>query len=232
MARLSKKYTLLFVLGVFMTLGCEVPDQPLLNDYAYFPLELGRFQTYTVSESNYSVSSQEIIKKYELKERISEVLVDTETRKVFKLERLKRANSSQNWQIDSVMKVEWLPNAILKTENNISFMKLVFPIETTMKWNQNTYNTLPKTDLVSTRLKNIKVGTKNYNDVVSVVERNDSSAISKVKRYEVYAPKVGLIYKENTTLEYCQSTPSCIGKGIIEAGIIRIMTLESYGVER
>lgn len=232
MARLFTKYIFLFFFGLIFIIGCEDSVESPIDDYSYYPLEVGRFQTYTVSETIYSVSAQEISKKYFIKERIAEILTDTEIRKVFKLERLKRLNSNQNWQIDSVMKVEWQPDRILRTENNLSFLKLIFPIQKSMQWNQNLYNTLPKVELTSSLQKNVVIGSKNYTDVVSVVERSDSSAISKTKRYELYAPQIGMIYKENTTLEYCQAMPACIGKGIIDAGIRRIIVLESYGIEK
>ena len=62
------------------------------------------------------------------------------------------------------------------------------------------------------------VGTRRFENTVYVVGTNDSTLVNQKKYLRVYAPNVGLVYREDRSLAFCQSSSTCIGKGIVESG--------------
>ena len=210
--------------------ACEKKSANLFTDYQYFPLAVGQYQIYEVYEVKYSLSQAPSISKSYLKEQISNVNNSSNQQKHFTIERYKRISANQPWQIDSVWTGQLYPNKAIRTENNIAFVKLIFPIQISQFWNKNELNSLPE-QMISykTRSGNFQIDDKNYTNVISVVIKNDSSLLSKQKNIEIYAPKFGMIYLENANLSYCQSSPDCIGKNIIEYGFERKMKLIEFG---
>jgi hypothetical protein len=84
-----------------------------------------------------------------------------------------------------------------------------------LKWNKNDLNTDNET-IIST--KNFGNSYQSFQNTVQVIEKEDSSLINKNVILSIYADKTGLIYKENTSIAYCQSTSDCIGSGKIDSG--------------
>ncbi|MFY7908258.1 MAG: hypothetical protein ACOVO2_01840 [Emticicia sp.] len=225
---------LLSVVFVFISLeACQQNQRTVISDYQYYPIEVGQFQIYEINESIYSISSQASTRKYYLKERISEKFSTGSDQFMYKIERSKRSSQEQAWKIDSVWTVELLTNKIIRTENNIPYVKLIIPIQTGLIWNKNEYNNFPDQRVSYNDIgKSFKFGDKSYPNTISVVIKNDSSLLSKNKNIEVYALNYGMVYKENTNLAYCQSTPACIGKMQIDYGKEQTIKLIEMGIEK
>ncbi len=212
---------------------CETDTQLIISDYEYFPVFIGQYQVFEVTESLYSLSGSPIHSKYYVKEQISQSYEYPNQEKIYKIERFKKQMVSQSWKIDSVWTTQLLINKAIRTENNSSIVKLYFPIQTGQFWNKNELNSFSSQKVsYQDKGKDFKIDTKVYQNTVSVVIKNDSSLISKNSNFEIYAPKLGLIYCENKNLAYCQSTPSCIGKGQIDYGFIKKMKLLEMGQEK
>ncbi len=212
---------------------CEKEPNPQVSDYQYFPIAVGQYQIYEVTDINYTISSDPIYSKYFLKEQISESYENQASEKIYKIERFKRQTNAQSWKIDSVWTAQLLTNKVVRTENNVDIIKLFFPIQTAQFWNKNELNSFSVQKIsYQDKGKDFKIDGKVYQNTVSVIIKNDSSLLSKNKNFEVYAPLFGMIYQENTNLAYCQATPTCVGKGLIEYGKEQKVKLIEMGLEK
>ena len=62
-----------------------------------------------------------------------------------------------------------------------------------------------------------------------MAQDNENDPIVKQDvRKSIYAKSIGLVYREITILEYC-TVGNCIGKQIVENGVILKQTLNNYG---
>ena len=114
----------------------------------------------------------------------------------------------------------------------MDIVKLRFPFSDRLRWDSNRYNAAGD-DAYELRNSGLpyRVSDKQFAETVTVVVQQDSTLIAQDKRIEVYARRVGLIYKERVQLQFCSSTPACIGTYQIDYGIRQIYRLRSFGTE-
>lgn len=212
--------------------GCtDSPTGPVETDYRYFPLETGRFMEYEVQEVSYAVGKTPVLSSYFLKEVYGPETVGVGGQVQYQFKRYRRTTAQQNWAADSVGFAYLLPDRAVKAENNLPLVKMVFPLYEGLKWNGNHYNNLPPQTYEARFIKTpFTVNSLSFAESLNIIRQNDSSLVTLVRFTERYAPTVGLIYKESTALNYCQ-TPNCLGKGIIESGTRKMLKIVSYGKE-
>ncbi|MVM40472.1 hypothetical protein GO730_27085 [Spirosoma sp. HMF3257] len=219
---------LLFSLLLFLN-ACKREAISTQNDNDYAPIEMGRYWVYEIQDERYSLSDSPVMSTYYLKETIAEQVSATQGGKTYKLIRYKRNRLSDAWKADSIWTIQQWPDKLIRTENNTAFVKLTFPIASNSAWNQNEYNALPASVY---RYNQIGESYDKYANTVQVISKqNDSTAISLNRQFMVYGYQTGLIYKESTALAYCQSSPSCIGKGQIASGYRQRWELLESGKE-
>jgi len=199
--------------------------------YDFFPLETGRFIEYDVQEMQYPLARPPVLTTYQVKERIGEAFTQTEGIASYRLERFRRSDERQSWLLDSVYTLRRETTRALRTEHNVAYVKLVFPVSEGLRWNGNAFNAR---DSETYELRNLdqpfRVGTQTFARTLSVLQREDSSLVSLQRRNECYARNIGLIYRENTQVFYCNS-PDCLGKGTIDFGTKLIYRIRTYGKE-
>jgi hypothetical protein len=220
----TKDWITAFVVAtVILLVSCEQTEK-FSTGLAFFPLEEGLFWEYNVTEENYAAGATPVRRNYQLRERVGGAFT-VANQPVFRLERYTRSNAQMPWRLDSVWTVQRTTTEARRTENNQVFVKMVFPVQENTRWMANAARG------ISYRYRNAFESYRTYNQAVEVVERDDSSAINLYRKREWYAEAVGLFFKENTSLDYCQSSPSCIGRGQIEFGKRQIWQLTKYGKE-
>ncbi|WP_341226978.1 hypothetical protein [uncultured Arcticibacterium sp.] len=213
---------ILYFLGILSLYACS--DSPVAEKPDnYFPLEDGLFWEYEVTNVEYSLTEVPKTESYFLKEKLSK-LSDNE----YKIEQFTKTNSSSTYALNATALLTKSANKIIRTDDGIARVILFSnPIEG-LSWDENELNTLGEKIVNVTELKE-SFGT--YNNTFQIIERKDSSLISKDCIYSVYADETGLIYKENTDIEYCQSSSECIGSGEIDSGFSYKTTLVNSGKE-
>ena len=200
--------------------------------YAYFPLEVGRFIEYSVAEEEFALGRGAVSRSYQWKESITEKYQDAANQTVFKIIRYKRTDDSQKWQPDSVFTVRQSLDQIVKNESGKEYVKLVFPIAEKLSWNGNIFNNLGEDKYELRNIeKSYKINGQTFDKSISVIQQNDSTLVGQDKRTEIYAENIGLIYKENISLQFCSSSPSCVGKAQIDFGRRRYVRFRRNGVE-
>lgn len=191
---------------------------PVPGDSAYFPLQTGDRWVYQVTQETYSSSGNPATTQYQLQAKISGSYRQN-GQDFYILEESTRRAGQSDWQLNSLRTVYKNRSEVVSLEKNVPYVNLTFPIATGNAWNANLYNANPETPLRYQHAgRAFAVGARRFNGTVSVVGANDSTLVSLAKNRRVYAPNVGLVYREEAVLIYCQSSPACIGKGLIEGG--------------
>ena len=218
-------------------LSCErAPLVPAPQDYAYFPLETGRFVEYDVVETIYTLSTPPSTQTYQLREYTAQSFVDLSGQESYRIERFRRTNASQAWAPDSVWVAKRTLNQAIRTENNLSYLKLVFPLSQGLRWNGNAFNTLGgqeagQDEYILEDLNQPKqIGKETFDKTLTIRQQNDSTLVNLDRRTEIYALNVGLVYKEISQLAYCYQG-TCLGKGQVDFGVRRIQKVSRYGKE-
>jgi hypothetical protein len=229
-----RSYSIILSIGfLFLINGClSSKIEPVSAGYDYFPLETGQYAIYDLTEQYYSLNAAPVQRTYQLKEVVGDSYLDVTGNKAFRLMRYRRSTANQPWQADSVWSTRLVNNEAIRTENGLDFVKLLFPVSDQLTWDGNRLNSAGNDDY---QLRNsrqpYRVSDKQYDETVTVIAQNDSTLVSQDKRIDIYARQIGLIYKERTQLQFCSSSPGCIGKYQIDYGIRQIYRIQQYGKE-
>jgi hypothetical protein len=221
--------------------GCTSRDiQPKGTGTAYFPLRVGSFWSYSVSETSITQLGGQVNTLYELKIEVIDSIPAAEGI-VYVFQRTRRTNPSLPWTTIQTWSARKDAFSAVLQEGNTPFVKLSFPLTEGKTWNGNALNSLGGTE----KCQNGTFACDNYevtnlfnrfestgiafDDTVTVIENNeDDPIVMKDVRQSVYAKAIGLVYMEATILEYC-TVGDCIGKQIVENGSIVKQTIKSYG---
>ena len=190
--------------------SCKKED-PTLEDlgYSYYPINEGDYYVYDVIDTAFEGVGAHTVTKYQIKEEIHEPLtINDETRYQLYVYYKPEAQEEWNSYPDSVWTVFHTSGKIVKVQNNIRFVKLVFPFEVGKKWDGNISD--PANDPQNYyEMKEVRrpfsYDSHTYNKTVSVVEFDNNSALDDNYSVEVFADGTGLVYKEIKVYKYDQS---------------------------
>lgn len=217
--------------------GCSTSDAPRISDQSYFPLRVGNYQIYSVSETDIQQTScsntnPPPTKVYELKVFVYDSVKNTEGGYTYLVHRYTRNDSTQSWTDLDTWSARVTNSQVIVNEENTPYIKLVFPFTNNSKWDANLYNNLgTEYDTLKNFGKPYQLSSgKKYSTTLTVKQAdNRDFFVFQDKRFEVYASSVGLIYKESTQLTYLQG--ACYGQQKVGSGVIYFQTLKSTGHE-
>jgi len=223
--------SLLIIVAVWLQSCGDSSTEPV-NSYGYFPLSIGVYQIYDVKEEIYSSGqSAPAIKSWQERDEIVRETKNANGSSTFIVSRYSRNTSTDSWQKVKEYSIEQFPDKLLLNIDNQLIVPFIFPIDSKLKWNGNMYNTL---DSKEYRYEDIdqpyQSGNLSFEKGLTVVEQSDTTSVITyslgLKRYGL---NTGLVYEEQASFEYCQSTPDCIGQGIIDSGSRKVRTIVAYG---
>jgi hypothetical protein len=227
-------HQLLCLLSSFLLLSACQPDSLISTDDGsdYFPLEVGHYVIYDVTEERYVPGLAPAQTTYQLKEVFGGAYTDVTGQPAYRLLRYRRSAGTHPWTADSIWSARRVMNEAIRTENGLDFVALAFPVSDRLRWNGNRHNMLAEDQY---ELRNsgqpYRVSSQQYDATVMVLTQDDSTLLNRDKRLSVYARQIGLIYRERTQLTYCSSSSSCIGKAQITYGTRQIYRIHQYGRE-
>lgn len=197
--------------------------------YEFFPLEIGGYIIYEVNKIVYTSSGDVFKSNYQLKEVITDTFTNATRQKVYVLERYLRNNETQEWAIDSVWSAYRTNIQAVRQENNISFVRLSFPLKENLEWNGNFFNTNSREDYKVINLnKSLTINKLNFEKTLKVRQAyGDGNLVSLKAREEIYAENVGIISIADTLVSYKQSNN--ISNYIISDGRIINQNIIAYG---
>jgi hypothetical protein len=213
---LNKILSISFALFILLTgaSSCSKDPAPAPDlGYNYFPDKVGMYVVYNVDSIVYNATaiSYPVIKdtyKFQIKEKIESIFTDNEGRPTMRLERyVKQYNSAipysaMSWTLRDV----WVQNKTLrnaeKVEENVRYVKLVFPVKKEQEWNGNAKNTEPEENYTYNFFDRERtIGGIHFDSVLQVDQRNELNLIEQKYYEEKYARNVGLIYKRVIDVE-------------------------------
>jgi hypothetical protein len=191
---------LLISILVSILISCKKDKEELKVDlgYDYFPSASGTYVVYEVDSLYYNDFTSTIDTfKFQIKEKITENFTDLSSRNTQRIERFYRKNGADEWLIKDVWFANITSNTAEKVEENVRFVKIVFPLKLDNIWNGNRFNNLGEQNYTLSKLNvPYKLGTSNFDSTIFITQMADSNLIEKKIAYEVYAKNVGLIYKK------------------------------------
>jgi hypothetical protein len=198
---------LLTTVWMLLPLSSCKKDAPVTNfsGHSYFPLHLGHtviYQVDSIVKSEFNLGQIDTF-RFQIKEVVESFFTDMEGRLTARLERYKRNHPSEPWVIHKVWTANLLSNRAEKKEDNITYIKLVFPPRLNLRWNGNAFNELGEQDYVITSVHAPEVvNTIAFDSVLTVLQADEDNIVYKKYEVEKYAAGTGMIYKEQFNGNY------------------------------
>lgn len=212
-----KKIILFFIfISAFLSCKKDKTESPEDFGYSYFPLSLHQTWLYSADSIIYNNFTQQRDSiHFFLKDSIVKIDTGDAGKISYKLNRYKRSTDSADWRYESSMSIFLSQNNIIITENNNSFVKLVFPVLKDKQWNGNAYNGDEEQDYF---YKEVDVpqttNNKTFPHSLLIIQQDEENRIEEKFSSEIYSKNIGLIAKEVRNLEKDFST------GVITKGFI------------
>ncbi len=226
----TKKYLLPLLFFFLFISSCkkDKSTSPIDMGKNYFPLHLNHSIIYEVDSTVYDeFTFLPKTYRYQVKEIITQAFTNDEATTSYRLERyIKYYDSTKTydqipWQIKDVWTITPYPSSIEKTEENIAYVKLIFPIKKAAQWNGNVKNTIGEKTYTYEYIHNSEYINNIYFDSVLQVKQYEyRSLIQYQNEIEKYAKNIGLVYKEITRLESQTIIPSVPVENRVEKGFI------------
>jgi len=200
----------IFALTIIGINSCkkDAETTPVDLGYEYFPNDLGNYIVYEVDSISYDDAIRDPdTTQYLLKEKIESLFYDNSGRPTLRIERYKKIYNpsvpydSIQWVISDIWTSNRTTTTAEQTEENIRYIKLVFPITKGKAWNGNTFNILGKKDYKMISIdKNETINNMSFDSVITVSQFQQINFIEYINEEEKFAKNIGLIYKKKDNL--------------------------------
>ncbi len=247
-------FGILFISAIFsLTFFSCKKDETLDMGYNYFPDQVGRYVIYDVDSTYYDnfFSPVKISNfKFQIKEKIESAFTDNQNRPALRLERYVKhydslvPYSTMSWTLKDVWMENRTTTTAEKVEENVRFVRLIFPVRKNQIWNANAQNTNSEVrdfiyEFVDVPLS---VGNISFGSVLETLYDDGGGILtSREYRTEKYARDVGMIYRQEIVVASQPKSGSTsaelqtfYSKPIMQritSGYQYTMTVHSYGTE-
>ncbi|HYC84280.1 MAG TPA: hypothetical protein VEB86_03620, partial [Chryseosolibacter sp.] len=181
--------------------------------------------------TRYALSTPENF-EYELKAEVIDSFPNGEGGYTFVIHRFTRPVTGGSWAFLDTWSARKTEKETVVSEENVPYVKLVFPLEAGTTWDGNKRNVQEVDGYVVREIdmpraldglafeKTLVVEMESYDDLVTRAD----------VRSEVFARGVGMIMKQTRQVTYC-SDVVCSGDEIIESGLIFQQVIREYGTQ-
>ncbi|NKQ38193.1 MAG: hypothetical protein HF967_01715, partial [Methanosarcinales archaeon] len=108
----------------------------------FYPLQIGFWQEYKVDSIIFSDFTDPITIdtfSYFIKENIESKYKDLKGEDNYRIEQFKKNDNSSSYLINHIISVKQTSTNLQRVENDLRFIKLVFPAKKDLSWNGNIY---------------------------------------------------------------------------------------------
>ncbi len=183
--------------------ACRKVEDPMDLGHRYYPTDLKRYYIY--QEDSVFVDCQFGVRdtfSIEILEIYDTLFKDAFNKDAIRIEVYKRSLGSTNWGVPRIYHTNTFATRAERTEENIRYVKLNFPIVEGAEWNINDYNFLTEK---RTALKNVhqpySVNSFQFDSTITSIMIDEENLLERKNEIEVYAIDVGLIYMERTNIK-------------------------------
>lgn len=225
-------FPLVVILVAFASCKDRVIDEDFTTDVAdqqrYFPLQLQQPVIYQIDSVVYDfgVNGAILVNSSTtfVKEVITDTLRDSQGRLQWKVEQFERTSDTLPWEIKRIWSAEMNGSQAIRTEENLRFLRLVFPMDRRSEWDGNLWiDANREIQIAGERMRpftgwnyevdsiNIprQVGTFSFDSTLVITEVDETNIIERRLSRCVYAKNIGLVWKEQWILDsqYCNQSP-------------------------
>lgn len=217
---------LVLALSLLLGTSCnkrEIEEIDLEYGYEYFPLEIGKYWEYAVDSIIYDPSiggtAIDTLSSF-IREEIRDTLRDNLGDLLFRVEKHHRKSDTSSWQIQGVFTLSNNDRQAFQTEDNLRFIKMVFPATENVRWNGTAFidegMVIPVAgenmeifkgweSVILQKGESFELDGLDFPDVLEISIADNENLIEYRSGTEVYAANVGLIYRELRVLDtQCQ----------------------------
>lgn len=207
------------------------------DDAAFYPLEVGKYWIYEVDSL---IFRPELVVEVDsihlwLKEEVVDTLQDNLGQTLYLVEQSERSAPTDPWVLKQLLTVQVESTRLLRTENNLKFIKLIFPIDLFQQWDGNAFLD-PTTEVrvggetiemfkdwsyqTLERLESTTVGSQVYEEVILVAPAQSENLIELRRVEEHYAKDIGLVARTLEILDTQTIDPAVEWRQKAEKGFI------------
>ena len=197
MMRSSKLHATLAVFALLMIfIACKKTPAPQFH-FDYFGLTQGRYVIYDVVDITHNKDlAQHDTLYYQLKTYWGNIYIDNDGRTARELYRYVRDTPADPWAVSDLWTgiIDGIRGEII--EENQRVVKMVFSPSYDKEWDANAYNLYGELDCYYRDIhSDTVIGGINFDSTVVVEQEEYFNLIDSVRKYEMYAKDIGLIYK-------------------------------------
>ncbi|MCB0761286.1 MAG: hypothetical protein KDC12_07145 [Flavobacteriales bacterium] len=193
----------IFLIGIVALAGCkkEKDGLPIDLGYDYFPNKVGTYIEYEVDSIHYGITNDTL--HFMLREELVNEFVDLQGHLAIRLHRYKKFDPSDDWTLTDVWVQKRTSTSGERVEENVRFVRMVFPIDTEPEWDGNGYNTYTPWMYHYEGYNTAKnINGFSFSSTVTVDQRYNINLLDQEIASEIYAKGVGLVYKKFMDLTY------------------------------
>jgi hypothetical protein len=226
------KKTFLFSLLVCALLtanSCKKDTIQLPDEFyrEYFNDAVGSYIIYECDSIIYDDFNQSIdTNSFLIKEYFQSTFVDNSGRNAIRVERWKKPADSLNWFLKDVWSLVKTDVQVEKVEEDVRFIKLVFPVRANLQWNTNSLNSLDARTVAYSKVHEaFSTDSLQFDSTITVENIDPANLVSEYRNTEVFAKNAGMIYKKFVDVKYIIPTNE------IKSGLVFTMKAIEIGTE-
>jgi hypothetical protein len=233
-----KKYLLFILLGLLFVFSCKKDNELHLDmGYNYVPNDVGRYVIYDVDSIVYNGFTNDTVSfKYQLMEYAQAGFNDNEGRPSLRIERSIRnfnpliSYDSIPWTLKNVWYSTRTNRHYERVEDNIRYVKMIFPALAQATWDGNAQNTMGDWEYQYGSVnQKMTVGTSAFDSTLQVLEKVDTNLLYYKMYTNTYAKNVGLISRQVIDVADVNIVFGVSVLHRIKSGVIYRATVHSYG---
>jgi hypothetical protein len=187
----------IFFLLFIIHFSCDPVEYSEVKSYdEYFPIELNNEKKFLVTNIIHNSFGKDT-SSYFLKEIITESFIDLEGDTAYRIERYWKTDTTQNYNIKDVWVAKKSINSLQQIEENISYTKLIFPIDQNSFWNGNAFNNLGYQEYIVQSIHTaFTLNNLTFDSCITINQHYKSNLLQYENSQEIYSLGLGLVYKE------------------------------------
>lgn len=215
-----------YLVPLFAIVSCTKTADVEINpqdSYKYYPIEVGDNNLFQKVTYSYAVGQNVKIDSVLVRETVASKSVSNSDT-YYVIERQTKGLNDLFFKPEAVFQVITNPKQVIKGERNVYTVLLHYPIYSGSAWNINEINGQDEKEAEIVSNADLPPKLITDKNIIKVLSDSTNNLINFKVGCHIFAKDIGLIYQENTDIEYCQDD-NCIGKGIIESGKREFITL-------
>lgn len=204
----------------------DIEPSSEIAGFNFFPLETGTYITYNVD----SVSIEQNVETdhaYQLRVSVIESFTNAEGNTAYVMQRHTREDETKSWKPAGTWTAYKTTRQVVVSEGNTMYIKLQFPVSIGLGWNGNALNSVGGPDRCNGSDCD-RYEITEIEPLIVVTQDNTTDVLTKDVRIEKYSKDIGLVHKESTVYQYCESG-SCFGNDFIVTGLRYTMEMTDNG---